>query len=639
MRAELGRDGTLQVRFTYDPDLVVDMKRIPGARWNKGQGVWTAPLTSFAEVKKFVWKNGGKVASELELIELPTKKQTSGLRVVNGAIALSFPYDRVQIAAAKQIPGIQFIKDAWIVPPNSLSEAIKFCDQFDLPAPQALRGVVDFQKSRLAAMVSLSRAKDGVEVVVPIQGELKPHQHVAVEYISRTRRTFVADDIGVGKTLTAIAALEYVHTDAQPSYPALIICPPKLALNWKKEYERWLPGRSVFVVRQKKDPVPKDVDVVVIGNSIIAAKKLELRGFRSLVCDESHAFKTLTAQRTKAAKFIASTVPKEGVILNLTGTPITIRPAEYVPQLEILGLIDQFGGQMGFYRSFCDAHKDANDKWDFSGAINTEFLNEQLRGTCYVRRLREDVLTDLQPTAPPTDILVELEGKWLKEYQKAQADVVAYLVARAREIAIELGLPIRSAEVKARMKAEAGRHLVEISVLRRLSAMGKIEAASEWIQERIDEDRKVIVAAHHRDVVDALAARFGGLKIQGGQSVKEVEAHKERFQTKPCSEAPVIVLSIQAAKEGHTLTAAQDVLFVELAWTSTDIDQTWGRAWRQGQKGKVFVTYMLGANTLDVPMFDMIGLRRIQVGLATQGRDTSADVVASLLDLGLLDAA
>ena len=154
-----------------------------------------------------------------------------------------------------------------------------------------------------------------------------------------------------------------------------------------------------------------------------------------------------------------------------------------------------------------------------------------------------------------------------------------------------------------------------------------------WTQERLDEGRQLILAAHHNEVVNALAADFGNCKIQGGMSAAAVEEAKAKFQS---GAAPVIVVSIEAGKEGHTLTAAQDVGFIEFPWTSTTYDQVWGRAHRNGQTDTVFVTAMLGAGTRDVSHFDLLDRRRQVVRTATQGnRDAGPDLVLALLDAGL----
>jgi SNF2 family DNA or RNA helicase len=207
----------------------------------------------------------------------------------------------------------------------------------------------------------------------------------------------------------------------------------------------------------------------------------------------------------------------------------------------------------------------------------------------------------------------------MREYAKAERDIVKYLQERAREIALELGQSPHSAAVIAKIKAESNEHLVRLSVLRRLSAKAKMPVIEEWVQAHIDEGKKVVIAGHHREVVDELARRFGGLKIQGGMSVEEVEEHKRKFQTLSVEEAPVIVLSVQAAKTGHTLTASQNVLFVELPWTPADVDQTYSRCHRLGQKGSVTATYMLASGTIDEDIYSLIERKRGVVNSAVEG--------------------
>ena len=143
--------------------------------------------------------------------------------------------------------------------------------------------------------------------------------------------------------------------------------------------------------------------------------------------------------------------------------------------------------------------------------------------------------------------------------------------------------------------------------------------------------------------MDEIANRHGGLKIQGGMSVEAVEAAKRRFQDEPVEEAPVIVLSIQAAKTGHTLTAAQDILFVEQPWTPADVDQTYSRLHRSGQQGSVTATYMLASNTVDQDIYDLIEAKRAVVDLATEGElgelelaSPAASLVENLLNQNIV---
>jgi SNF2 family DNA or RNA helicase len=234
-------------------------------------------------------------------------------------------------------------------------------------------------------------------------------------------------------------------------------------------------------------------------------------------------------------------------------------------------------------------------------------------------------------------LLVEGSSAAMKEYKKAETDILLYIAERARQLALEQGKPSYGAAIHAMIKAEANEHLVRLSVLRKLAAKAKMEVVEEWINARIDNGKKVVVAAHHRDIVDELARKFGNLRIQGGMSVEEVEENKRRFQTEDIESAPVIVLSIQAAKTGHTLTAAEECLFVELPWTPADVDQTYSRLHRIGQKGSVTATYMLAAGTIDEEIYEIIDKKRSVVNAAVDGgevdnSDFSTQMILSLLD-------
>jgi SWI/SNF-related matrix-associated actin-dependent regulator 1 of chromatin subfamily A len=115
-----------------------------------------------------------------------------------------------------------------------------------------------------------------------------------------------------------------------------------------------------------------------------------------------------------------------------------------------------------------------------------------------------------------------------------------------------------------------------------------------------------------------------------------VEEAKRRFQNESAEQAPAIILSIQAAKTGHTLTASQDVLFVELPWTPADVDQTYSRCHRIGQKGSVMVTYLIARQTIDEQMSALIRSKREVVNKATDGANDLPEFKEEQLVLDLL---
>ena len=622
-------DDHLVLDFPYDPEQVVKVKQIKGAKWDKVARVWRAPMVSLEEARQFAQDNDFDIDPEVLLFTLPShKNEARGINYDGKWLTMSFGYDRVMIQSVKQVAGVTWDKKtmAWRAPVTSIADVVKWGDTFKQQVPDEVREMLKKVDASLTELKEASRLTDAEIEVTGLTGTLLPYQRAGVAYASNARRTFIADEMGLGKTLQAIATLEYVHD----SYPAVVVCPATLVLNWKAEYNRWLPHKKVAVVKDRKE-FPSDYDVVVISYSNLNKWEKQLSNHKSYVFDESHYCKTPTAQRTKSAVKIARSAPKEGIVLCLTGTPVTNRPAEYASQLNILGKLDKFGGEWGFYRRYCGAFKDKWGQWHLDGHSNLDELNDLLRSTCYIRRTKEQVLSDLPPVIHDP-VLVDGTAAGMKEYRKAETDIIEYLVQRAKEIALELGLNPNSAAVVAKIKAESNQHLVRLSVLRRLSAKAKMPVIKEWVESRVAEGRKVVIAAHHRDVVDELALAFGNLRIQGGMDINEIEAQKHKFMTLPCEEAPVIVLSIQAAKTGHNLQVAQDVLFVELPWTPADIDQTYSRCHRLGQKSSVTATYLLCDGTIDEEIYNLIERKRGVVNQAVDGGPAAeADSLGELL--------
>ena len=110
-------------------------------------------------------------------------------------------------------------------------------------------------------------------------GELQPFQWAGVRYALDARRAFLADEQGLGKTVEALAALE-----ADDAFPAIVVCPASLKLNWERETAHWLPHRNVAVV-DGRIAVPPTGDITILNYEIVAAHReaLARRRPRALV--------------------------------------------------------------------------------------------------------------------------------------------------------------------------------------------------------------------------------------------------------------------------------------------------------------------------------------------------------------------
>jgi SWI/SNF-related matrix-associated actin-dependent regulator 1 of chromatin subfamily A len=594
---------------------------VGSARWDRIAEVWRIPVIDrdAAVVYAETWNYA--VTDELRHLELPKNlRQRSDLKVEAKHVTVSFPFDPIMVNAVNDLPGSRWHANSrtWRLPLAALGDAVAFAEEYKLQVSPDVLETVERIAQSASRSVAASRATDAALRVPGLALELYPFQRAGVAYIMDKRRAFLADEMGLGKTLQALASVELAG-----DYPCIVVCPPKLPLDWEMKIHEALPHRSVHRIQGRGDFPEITADFTVIGYSNTHHHKDGLvdHKYKSAIFDESQAYMNNKSQRTVAAKKIGKSVPIGNIVLELTGTPIASAASEFGPQLDIIGRASQFGGQWAFYKKFCGAFQDSYGQWHKDGNApkgRLSELNDILRQTCYVRRLKVDVIDDL-PDIIRDKVYVEMSEKWRTEYDEAEADIVEYFADLKEKIAIELGENATVARIRAKIAARAGEHLVRISVLKRITANAKLEMAHDWIEARTIEGNKVIVAAHHREITTALANKHGGLKIVGGQKVESVEEDKEAFQKLSCAEAPVITLSVQAAKTGHTLTASKHVLIVEQPWTPTDEDQIIARAHRIGQKFDVQVTNLLIPDTIDITTFALVEAKRVIVTEATDG--------------------
>jgi len=471
------------------------------------------------------------------------------------------------------------------------------------------------QHARGAGLVALSSATDASLRVAGLGGELKPFQRAGVEYLLARRRAFLADEQGLGKTIEALAAIE-----ADGAYPAVVVCPASLKLNWKREIERWLPGRGVRLLSGTAAACPSaeattaaagaPAEVTLVNYDILAARLHELCALRprALVLDESHYCKNAAAKRTQAVQRLSAAVPREGLVLALSGTPVTNRPAELISQLRILGRLEDFGSGARFGQRFrgADAHMR---------------LHWHLRARCFVRRLKADVLPQL-PAKTRAIVPVELDNE--AEYRLAERDLVAWLRSQP------LDLRELDAKVAAALRAE---RLVRCNALKLLAARGKLHAALAWIHDFCSSGERLVVFASHRQIQHAVCARFpAALHILGEDSALARDRALQAFQAPDAGESnQLLVCSTDVAGHGLTLTRSSNVAFMELAWTPAKHDQAEDRCHRIGQQDAVNAYYLLAADTIDETISTLLERKRAVIGAVTDGRAEDEDGVLDAL--------
>ena len=381
-----------------------------------------------------------------------------------------------------------------------------------------------------------------------------------------------------------------------------MICPASLKLNWQRETAHWLPHRSLHVVVGTGKSFPK-ADITVLNYEIVHAhrERLAVARPKALILDESHYVKNPQAKRTKAVRRLAEALPEGALKLALTGTPVMNHPDELIAQLRILGRLEEFGSGARFKRRF-------------QGAGAEERIHWHLRRTCFVRRLKKDVLPQL-PEKRQVIVPVALENE--KEYRLAERDVIAWLQEQPLELA-EL-----ESKVAATLRAE---RLAQLNTLRRLAARGKLGAAMAWIDDFLQSEEPLVVFATHREIQELVVQRFpDALHVVGADKATERDAAVHAFQDPDGPQ--LIVCSTRVAGQGITLTRASNVAFLELEWSPAMHDQAEDRLHRIGQHDAVTAWYLLAAESIDESMAEVLARKRGIVGAVTDGRRDESEAV------------
>ncbi|MDY2622965.1 MAG: DEAD/DEAH box helicase [Alloprevotella sp.] len=439
-----------------------------------------------------------------------------------------------------------------------------------------------------------------------------PYQLDGIAFGLKHRRILIGDEPGLGKTLQSIGIV-----DTANAYPALVICPSSLKINWQREFEKFTDKKALILDNATRTAWPYFMQIGMFHVAIVNYESLRkyfvwdtggkdfrlkdvvfndaIKVFRSVIIDESHRVKDPSAQQTIFTRGIAE--GKEWRIL-LSGTPVVNRAEDLVAQLSIMGRLQEFGGRAKFLADYGE-----ND--------NLEELSQQLYRRCMIRREKEKVLTQL-PDKTRTDLYVDIANR--EEYSLAEADLAEYLRQYTE---------CTDREIRRKMRMEA---LVKFMTLRSLSAVGKVKQAIDFVRVFLASGKPLILFCSLHEIVDELCKAFPeAVTVTGRDNATDKQAAVDAFQS---GDAKLIVCSIKAAGVGLTLTASSNVAFIELPWTYADCCQCEDRAHRIGQKDNVTCYYLLGHHTIDHTLYRLIHHKK---SIAAQIMAASDDIPTDTL--------
>jgi SNF2 family DNA or RNA helicase len=430
-------------------------------------------------------------------------------------------------------------------------------------------------------LLEAARARSAVistdeQVPVPEGLRLYDYQKAGVAFLRNSANVLLADDMGLGKTAQTIALI-----NATPEIErVLVICPAGVKYVWEREFAHWNTRPELFSailgVGNREAPVLiVNYDQLRKFHPVLSARPFDL-----IVLDEAHYCKNLSAQRTKLSRLLAANAKRKVL---LTGTPLLNRPAELWPLLNMLDA-KAWGKFFPFAQRYCDAYHNSFG-WDFTGASNLDELNDRLRTSgIMLRRTKDQVLPQL-PRISRQIVPISATGS-LDTLEELEERVYALAQGNFRDVEIPFE---------------------EMSAIRRETGTLKLPEALKFVLESAeDAPGKIVVFAHHHDVLEALANALGpsSVLVTGKTPQKWRTKYIDQFQNDPAIR--FFVGSIHAMGLGVTLTAGTRAIFVEQDWTPAILEQAEARLHRIGQTSNVLSQYLVIRNTIDEKIMSLV---------------------------------
>lgn len=484
------------------------------------------------------------------------------------------------------------------------------------------------------------------EPLIPHQDtDLYPFQRAGVEFLDQAQCALLADDMGSGKTVQIIRTLKRKYDRGDLVFPALVICPNSLKLNWRREFLRWwLDGPSLRVIdgsaAQRRQQLETSADITIINYEALklhtrlsgygsirlkrcttcdpdlpplpenapsrcehCPKELNETAWVTIILDEAHKIKDPDSKQTRAVWGVSRDAHYRYA---LTGTPIEKDPSELWGILHFLDK-NEYPTKSKFIDRYCEK------SFNPFGGMEVLGLNPHTREEFFsivdprMRRLPREVILPQLPPLIHTERYVEMgakQGRAYRQMQKRMAVKIDEEILTATNPLAKLGRLMQFAQAFITLDVikdeDQEINLEEVVTLTEPS--NKIDALIDLLEE-IGPDEPLVVFAASRQLIDLAAHKLSRLKVPyglvtGGQHAYEREQVIQDFQA---GRIRVFLGTIAAAGEGITLTRARKLVFLSRHWRSTLNEQAERRIHRIGSEhhDMVEIIDIISVNTVE----------------------------------------
>lgn len=478
---------------------------------------------------------------------------------------------------ASKNPGPIYLSDS----AEHARELSWFMERYPLRvAPQVLEYLATREREHLQEEDDVSRIVSSSYKPRPVRLaiEARKYQLVASDLALRTGGLLVADDVGLGKTCTAIC------TFASPARrPALVVTLTHLPRQWRREIDRFLPGLKIHILKKGTMYRLPDADIIISNYHKLSGWADAFAGkFRTVVFDEAHELRRVESYKYTAATAIAR---RADVVMGLTATPIMNYGNELFNVMSVIK-----PGVLGTREEF-------TREWGARIVPNPKELGAYLleRGSM-IRRTRRDVGRELPKLTISTH---EIEAN-------------LYEIEKVATPAMELASFLLQEGGKGIDKLQAAEELSWR--LRQATGIAKAPFVADFVRLLVESGEKVVLYGWHKAVYRIWTERLqdlGMVMYTGDESPHQKEESLKSFIE---GDAKVLVISLRAGAGIDGLqNVCRTVVFGEIDWSHSIHEQSTGRIYRDGQPDPVVAYFLLADVGSDPVVSDVLGLKKVQL--------------------------
>ncbi|MGV3278750.1 SNF2-related protein [Rickettsiales bacterium LUAb2] len=414
--------------------------------------------------------------------------------------------------------------------------------------------------------------------------QLRPYQLEDVDNLVNKKRYALFTEMGLGKTVTTLTAIQKLHHTKQIK-KTLLIAPLNICRNeWVKQSKEWDHTKDLtFSVcigseKQRLEALNQEAQIYIINvENIPWLIETDNFDFDSVVIDEAHTFKSYKSKRFKALKKVIHTLKS---IILLTGTP---SPNSFTDLWSLIFLLDQ-GERLGrnfhvFENRYFNKVGYGGYKLELKKDAKEQILNK-IKDIA-ITRSKADYL-DLPPIISIKKS-IELDSCSLKKYKQLENDFLVAINSEIIDVPNTASLGNKLLQICNGAIYDKDRTVFELHD-------EKIKALREILENNPNEN--FLVAYNFNFDRDRLASEFKEAVVFDGSVEVIMKWNYGKIKLLLCHP--------KSAGYGLNLQhGGKNIVWYGLSWSLSDYQQFNSRLHRSGQNSTVVVTHIIANDTID----------------------------------------